>query len=215
MIVDYNATSKIGEFQTWMQNYLTDEPIITDNNFNISNGFAFFYISMTDLDINHYYEHYILYPIENSILYLNLTKVFEFMNNTVRWAAGDFTYLTLISNHYDLTTGIYSASLKFPAEQTCSIYSTDIMFHGQATLNLNAKINSENVLEYMKSDITMKLSSPANGNITITDSYHIIKERPSAGGFDLSGLLGQNSLVTIGIVGVVALVIGLAIGRKH
>ncbi len=214
-LLSYNDTTKINFVRVTFMTPATT--VLTEymDSYNISLNKIYLTYTLTDLNLNNYYDIYMINLYSVGPIVENSTMVLDYFNRSVSWLVGNKSLVSMVSAHYDVITKEFKGTIKFPIEQSTNIDLHSIRFSGQATLDFYIKIRSDNVIEHMDYHYKAVLLSPTNGNYTVEYSQNFGLGSAAGGGFSLSSLLGENSLVTIALVGVIGIVIGVAIGRKH
>ena len=214
-IINYNSTDHKIEF------YLTYSSMMgafiqSVLSYNTSTNDIKFFGSMVDADLDNYYNVIDMYPTLYGPFFDNSSRVLEMLNNTFKWFVGNRSHMALKSSHYDLVSRTFNGVATIPVDLLFVLPSGSEQFTGILKATVSVSINNDNVLNNINVNIKGNLVNPTHGNISYTQINNIeLYGGSSTTGFSLSSLLGSNSLATMAIVGVVALVIGVAIGRKH
>jgi len=215
-IVEYNSTTHNVRIYTYWIDFVAGKSYTTNVVYNTSKSKLYFAMGFTDLDANNYYNTYIMLPLASGVIFGNRTTVLDFLNATIRWGAGNASHVTLVSSHYDKNKGSLSATLKFPYELTHTFGIQHIKYSGSMTFTIYCELSTDARLINLSYSIKGFMTSATNGNLTYSDEF-VMQEYSSSslGGFDITQLFGGNTTLTIAAIGVVALIIGIAIGKKH
>ena len=215
-VTAYNTTSNIINF-TYVQINPLFGPMISDNTLNLTEAYTYISWTLKDLDHDDYYDLFDISIETYSFVYPNMTKNIEMLNKTLNDLLGNNTLVKLVKKDFNTENNTFTIKLRLPVAPKYFIKKGFETFRGFAYVTLKLVFTSDNVVKLNSVVISSEeLENPKHGTtkFVLTSIKVLHEEAPAGAGFDFGSLLAGQSMLVMGGVAVVALIVGVGIGKK-